>query len=66
MGLSGKTVSAALTTTSFSIVSRPDRLEAPRREPWGGFEVALGWLSGGYCLAINTPWGGFEVALMWL
>jgi hypothetical protein len=32
-------------------------------EPWGGFEVALGWLWGAYQLAINTLWGGFDVAL---
>jgi len=32
---------------------------------WGGFEVALRWLSGAYRLATNTLSGGSDVALMW-
>jgi hypothetical protein len=33
---------------------------------YGGFMVALWWLSGAYRLAINRLWGGSDVALMWL
>jgi hypothetical protein len=33
------------------------------RSHWGGFGVALRWLSGRNPLAINRLWGGFDMAL---